>query len=91
MTITLPMASDTLRNEARAVREAAERAAEQMIECAMAARDAHAKSKRLRDAADDVCLTAMAIDGDAMHVRVSRSVLGRLRAALGDEQGADKP
>jgi hypothetical protein len=43
MTISLPMSSDTLRHEARMIREAAERAATQMGLCELATIEAHAK------------------------------------------------
>jgi hypothetical protein len=48
MTISLPMASDTLRHEAQVIRDAAARAATQMRMCHDAVREAHEKIRSVQ-------------------------------------------
>jgi len=52
--ISLPMASDTLRQEARVIRDAADRAAEQMGFCLEATLDAQARIRKIEDLLDQV-------------------------------------
>lgn len=52
--------------------------------------NAAAEIERLRAAGQAVLDSAMAIEGDAMRVRVPRTIVGRLRAALNLEQKEDK-
>lgn len=72
--ISLPMASDTLRNEAHMITEAAKRAAEQMALCLAATRDAQARIRNTQHYVEDLDRHG-SIDPDAAK-EILRRLLG---------------
>ena len=84
MTMRLPMASDTLRHEARVIRDAAERTATQMTLCEEAVQKAHKvvrAAQRLAKRSADVIYTDAA--GNRFQ-KVFSGDLVELKLALGD-------
>lgn len=82
MTMRLPMTSDTLRHEARVIREAAERAETQMLKCRDAVEAAHKivrAAQQLADRSADIIYTD--VTGNRFQ-KVFSDDLKELKAAL---------